>query len=294
MIENYLVHILIIICIYLILAAGLNLAFGYTGLLNWGHVAFFGIGAYTSAILVMNVGVPFVLAFVLSGLVAAIFGVILSIVTREHKSDYLALLTFGFLHIAYNVFQNWTSLTNGTLGISGIPRPEIFGFALKSNFDYLIFTLIITIICILVLYRIVKSPFGKLLGAVRDDELGLKVLGKDTLTIKIKAMFISTFLAGIAGSLLAHYIRFISPKSFLLEELVLMLTIVIVGGVASLKGTIVAAFLIILIPEALRFIELPPEIAWIIGPLRQILYALVLLIILWFEPKGLFGRVNIG
>ena len=135
-----------------------------------------------------------------------------------------------------------------------------------------------------------KSPFGRLLQATRDDELGLKVLGKNTFKLKYKAMMISAFFAGIAGSLFAHYITYIEPNSFTLSELIFVLTIVIVGGLASLKGSVVSAFIIVMIPEALRFLSLPSAI---LGPMRQIVYALILLCILLFRPRGLFGRVDL-
>ena len=137
---------------------------------------------------------------------------------------------------------------------------------------------------------LVKSPFGRLLQATRDDEIGLRVLGKDTGKLKYKAMMISAFFAGIAGSLFAHYITFIEPGSFYISEIILILTIVIVGGIASIRGSIFGTFLILLIPEALRFLNLPSAI---IGPGRQIIYALVLIGVLLYKPRGLFGRVDL-
>ena len=138
--------------------------------------------------------------------------------------------------------------------------------------------------------RIPATTFGRLLEASRDDEVGLKVLGKNTFKLKAKAMIISAFFAGIAGSLFAHYISFIDPSSFYITDLILILTIVIAGGIASFKGSIVSTFIIILIPEGLRFFEMPSSI---LGPARQIIYALILLGILMIRPKGLFGRVDL-
>lgn len=289
MIENYIIHLLILIGIYIILSVSLNLALGYTGLLNLGHVAFFGIGAYTSTLLV-KAGVPFVIAFIAAGLFTCIWGYFLVLATKNLKGDYLALATLGFTFVVSSVMLNWSSLTRGALGIPGIPKPNIFGLSISSNFGYLIFVAIITVVCVLIMYKIINSSFGRLLQATRDDELGLRVLGKNTFKLKYKAMMISAFFAGISGCLFAHYITFIDPSSFGVPELILILTIVIAGGIASIKGSIVATFIIILIPELLRFLSLPSSI---IGPARQILYGIILLAILLYKPRGIFGRIDL-
>ena len=289
MIEAYLIHILVLVGIYIILAVSLNLALGYTGMLNLGHVAFFGLGAYTSALLT-KAGVHFLIAFLLAGLFVTIFGYLLVLATNKLKGDYLALATLSFSFVVYSLLLNLTFLTRGPLGVAGIMKPEFFGLRILYPSQYLIFVIIIVTISVLIIHRIVKSPFGRLLQATRDDELGLKVLGKNTFKLKYKAMMISAFFAGIAGSLFAHYITYIEPNSFTLSELIFVLTIVIVGGLASLKGSVVSAFIIVMIPEALRFLSLPSAI---LGPMRQIVYALILLCILLFRPRGLFGRVDL-
>jgi len=290
MIEAYLIHLLILIGIYVILAVSLNLALGYTGLLNLGHIAFFGVGAYTSALLTKSLGVPFPVAFIAAGLFAGLFGFILILATKKLKGDYLALATLGFSFVVYSLLLNWTSLTKGPLGIPGIQKPSFFGLAISSNVSFLIFVAIVCVVSCFIIYKIIKSPFGRLLEASRDDEVGLKVLGKNTFKLKAKAMIVSAFFAGIAGSLFAHYISFIDPSSFYITDLILILTIVIAGGIASFKGSIVSTFIIILIPEGLRFFEMPSSI---LGPARQIIYALILLGILMLRPKGLFGRVDL-
>ena len=289
MINAYLIHLLILVGIYAILAVSLNLALGYTGLLNLGHVAFFGIGAYTSALLTKS-GVPFLAAFLFAGLLAGVFGYILMIAVRKLKGDYLALATLGFSFVIYSLMLNLTWLTRGPLGIPGIKKPVLFGLAVSSNVSYLIFVAVIALISVFIIYKIVKSPFGTLLQATRDGEIYLRVLGKDTLKLKYKAMVVSAFFAGLAGSLFAHYITYIDPTPFTLSEIILVLTIVIVGGLASIKGSIAATFLILLIPEALRFLEFP---SYVVGPARQIAYAVILIAILMYRPRGLFGRVDL-
>jgi branched-chain amino acid transport system permease protein len=286
----YIINLLILIGIYIILAVSLNLSLGFTGLINLGHIAFFGIGAYTSALLTGSLGLPFIFAFLAAGVVSGVFGFVLMWATKKLKGDYLALATLGFGFVVVSLLLNLQGLTRGPLGIPGIERPSLIGFVLQNNFAYLILVIVIVIVSVWVINRIAKSPFGRLLEATRDDELGLRVLGKDTGKLKYKAMTISAFFAGIAGSLFAHYISFIEPNSFFLADIILVLTIVIVGGLASIRGSIVATFVIILIPELLRFTGLPSNI---LGPARQIIYSLILLGILMFRPRGLFGRVDL-
>ncbi|MFH0906063.1 MAG: branched-chain amino acid ABC transporter permease, partial [archaeon] len=278
MFEAYLIHLLILVGIYFILAISLQLSMGYTGLLNLGHIAFYCIGAYTSALLVIN-GFPYLLAFLLSGIVALIFGYLLSLPTNKLKGDYLALSTMAFTYLIYAVALNWSSLTRGPLGIPGIPKPEIFGIVISditilgykiSNLGFLIFTIIVCLLTYYIIKKIVDSPFGKTLEATRDDELSARTLGKNTFKIKAISLMISAFFAGIAGSLYAHYITFIDPSSFNLLQLIPALSIVILAGLASLKGTIAASFIIVLLPEPLRFIGFPSSI---VGPARQILFA---------------------
>lgn len=289
MLEGYIIHLLILIGIYIILATSLNLSIGFTGLLNLGHVAFFGIGAYASALLTLA-GVPFITSFFLAGIIAACFGFLLVLATRKLKGDYLALATLGFSFVIYSVFLNWTELTRGPLGIPGIPKPTIFGLAITNNTSYLVFVALVMVGVLLFLWRLTVSRYGRLLGAVRDDEVALRVLGKNTFKLKAQSMAVAAFCAGLAGSLFAHYLTYIDPSSFFLSEIILVVTIVMIGGLASLPGTIVATILILLVPEALRFVALPSSV---IGPARQLLYAIVLISILLFKPRGLLGRIDL-
>ena len=290
MIEAYIIHLLILIGIYSILAVSLNLALGNTGLMNMGHIAFFGIGAYTSVILTKDAGLPFILAFLIAGLFTSVWGFVLVYATKKLRGDYLALATLGFSFVIYSLMLNWTALTRGPLGIPGISKPCFFGICIADNTGYLIFVVIVAIISIGFMYFLAKSNFGRLLSATRDDEVGLRALGKNTFKLKSKVMIISAFFAGIAGSLFAHYISYIDPSSFMLTEVILIFTIVIVGGIASIWGSVVSAAIIMIVPELLRFLNIPSSI---LGPARQIIYALILLIIILWRPKGLFGRVDL-
>jgi len=289
MIDAYFIHLLILIGIYLILAISLQLSLGYSGLLNLGHIAFFGIGAYVSAILSLH-GVSFLLSVLIAGLMSGLFGWLLSIPTNKLKGDYLAVTTLGFSFVAYAIFQNWTEVTRGSFGLPGIPRPNIFGVDFSENTSFLILVIIFVLISYFFIRRICNSQFGKVLEATRDDELAAKSLGKNTLKLKSISLAVSAFFAGVAGSLFASYITFIDPSSFTFLNLIPVLLIVIIGGLASLRGTILATIIIILLPEPLRFIGLPSSI---LGPARQIIFALMLILIIYFKPRGFFGRVDL-
>lgn len=289
MIEAYFIHLGILVGIYLILALSLQLALGYTGLINLGHIAFFAIGAYVSALLTLN-GVPFIVALLLAGVISAFFGFLLSIPTNKLKGDYLALATLAFTFVVYAVTLNWTSLTRGPLGLPGIPKPSILGISFASNSSFLILTFLLVLLVYFIIKRIVDSPFGKVLEATRDNELATRVLGKNTFKIKSIALSASAFIAGIAGSLYAHYITYIDPSSFTIMQLIPILCIVIIGGLASLKGTVIATIILILLPEPLRFLGFPSSI---VGPMRQIIYALILILILIYRPKGFFGKTEL-
>ncbi len=289
MIEAYLIHLAILIGIYLILALALQINIGFTGQFNLGIIAFFAIGAYTSALLTLN-GFPFIFGIIMAGIISIIFGFILAIPTNKLKGDYLALATLGFSFVVYAILLNWVELTRGPLGLPGIPKPEIFGFVFKDNLLFLILTVIIAVISYFVVNRITKSEFGKVMAAVRDDELMAKNLGKNTEKIKMYSLGTAAFFAGIAGSLYASYITFIDPSSFTFLQIIPILLIIVIGGIASIRGTLIATIIIILLPEPLRFIGFPSSV---IGPMRQIIYALILLIILVYLPKGLFGKIKL-
>ena len=259
MISAYLIHLLILIGIYLILAISLQLAVGFSGLLNLGHIAFYAIGAYISALLALA-GLPWWLCFLLAGIGAMLFGFLLAIPTNKLKGDYLALATLAFTFVIYAITLNWTGLTRGPLGLPGIPKPSLFGFVFSSNFSFLILVFIIALISYLIIRKLTKSPFGKVLQATRDDELATRVLGKNTFKIKSYSLGISAFFAGLAGSLYAHYITFIDPSSFTLLQLIPVVAIVIIGGLASLKGTVIATIILVLLPEPLRFIGFPSSV----------------------------------
>jgi len=288
---NYILHILVIAGIYIILTLSLNLLVGYTGLPALGHIAFACIGAYVSALLALRLGISPWLGLPIGAVVAGLLGLGVGYPSLRLKGDYLALATFGLGLIVYAVAKNWVELTRGPMGLPGIPRFDLFGWQISQVWAYLILVTVFALVTIVFIGRIVKAPIGRVLRAVRDDEIAAQALGKDTRKHKLMAFVIGAFFAGIAGVLYAHYITFIDPSSFTVMESITVLLMVIFGGMASIPGSILGAVILVVLPEALRFLGLPSSIA---AQVRQMLYGALLVIFMIWRPKGLLGKYRMG
>ncbi len=284
---EYLLHIFIIAGIYIILTLSLNLIVGFTGLPALGHAAFSCIGAYTSSLLALNMGLSPWIGLLIGACVAALSGVVIGFPAVRLKGDYLALATFGLGIIIYSIAKNWVSLTRGPMGLPGIPGFSIFGFHLSEIWSYLLLVLVFVIITIFVIRRVVNSPFGRILRSIREDEVASQALGKDTTKHKLLVFVIGAFFAGIAGSLYAHYITFIDPSSFTVMESITILLMVIFGGMGSISGSVVGAVILVVFPELLRFLGMPSSIA---APMRQMIYGLILVVLMIRRPQGIMGR----
>jgi branched-chain amino acid transport system permease protein len=283
---EYLLHILLIAGIYVILTLSLNLIVGYTGLPALGHAAFSCIGAYTSSLLALNMGLSPWIGLMIGACVAALSGAIIGYPAVRLKGDYLALATFGLGVIVYSIAKNWVSLTRGPMGLPGIPGFSVFGFQLSEIWSYLLLVLAFVILTIFVLNRIAVSPFGRILRSIREDEIASEALGKDTTRHKLLVFIIGAFFAGIAGSLYAHYITFIDPSSFTVMESITILLMVIFGGMGSISGSVVGAVILVIFPELLRFLGMPSSIA---APMRQMIYGLLLIVLMLKRPQGIMG-----
>lgn len=284
---EYILHILVIAGIYIILTLSLNLIVGYTGLPALGHAAFFCIGAYTSSLLALNIGLSPWIGLLIGACIAALSGIIIGYPAVRLKGDYLALATFGLGVIVYSIAKNWVSLTRGPMGLPGIPGFSVFGFQLSDIWSYLILVSVFVIITVFVINRIVNSPFGRILRSIREDEIASEALGKNTNKYKLLVFIIGAFFAGIAGSLYAHYITFIDPSSFTVMESITILLMVIFGGMGSISGSIAGAVILVVLPELLRFLGMPSSIA---APMRQMIYGLLLVILMIKRPQGIMGE----
>jgi len=284
---EYLIHILIISGIYIILTLSLNLIVGFTGLAALGHIAFACVGAYTSSLLALNLGVSPWVGLLIGAILASIIGAIVSFPSLRLKGDYLAIATFGLGVIVYSIAKNWVGLTRGPMGLPGIPAFKIFGYEINNVWAYLVLVFIFVIITFIVIRNITKSPFGRILTAVREDEIAAEAMGKNINKYKLIVFVVGAFFAGIAGSLYAHYISFIDPSSFTIMESITVLLMVVFGGMASLKGSLVGGSLLVILPELLRFLGMPSSVA---APLRQMIYGLLLVILMIWRPQGLLGK----
>jgi len=258
---------------------------GYTGIVNFAHASFYGIGAYCSAILTIKLGIPFWFSIIFSGLLSSSIAFLLSFSTKVLREDYLGLATLGFGIIAQSIFTNWVSLTEGPLGIKGIPRPSFWGILLNSQASMFIIILLLCIITYYILSQLLASSFGKILKAIKNDEIAVLTLGKNVRYYKTISLVISSFFAGIAGSFYAHYRTFIDPSSFSITESMFIISIIIVGGLGKLNAPIWGSIFLILLPEPLRFLPIP---SYAIGAIRQIIYSAMVILIILKKPEGIF------
>ena len=286
----YLIHLAILIGIYAILGLSLNLVVGYTGLLSVAQSAFYGIGAYVTALLLVNNGWNFFPAMVVGVLASGIIALAIGLVLSKFDGDYYALASIGLGVIIYSVFLNWQSLTGGPLGIPGIPRPVLFGFAFSDNLSFLILTFAFVVLVYFASRFIVNSSFGRVLKTIREDEKAVQVFGYKTLNYKLAIFVIGAMMAAIAGSLYAAYITYIDPSTFTVNGSIFVIAIIILGGLASLRGSIIGAVFLVLLPEFLRFVGFPDEIA---AQMRQAVYGLLLILLMLYRPQGLVGEYKL-
>lgn len=288
---NYLLHIVSVSLLYVLCAYAVDLLAGRTGLLSIAHAAFYGIGAYTSALLAVHWGWPFLLTVPVAMVVAAAVSLTASLPSLRLHGDYFVIATFGFQMILFSVFNNWMDLTRGPLGIPGIPQPVIFGWEVDKSVEFAILAGAFALLAYIVVGLIATSPFGRVLHAIREDEAFTKACGKSTVRFKVTAFAISSALAAMAGALYAHYITYIDPTSFTIMESILVLSMVIIGGAGSMWGPLVGAVVLVTLPEALRFVGLPTAAA---ANLRQIIYGALLVVMMMARPQGLVGRYAFG
>ncbi|MCX6844286.1 MAG: branched-chain amino acid ABC transporter permease [candidate division WOR-3 bacterium] len=284
---EYVLHVLVIAGIYVILAESLNLVVGFAGIPAMGHAAFSCIGAYTSALLALRFGVSPFLGMFAGAAAGGVLGLIVAYPALRLKGDYLALATFGAGVIVYNVAKNWMGLTRGPMGLPGIPTFRLGGLEVNSPWSYLVLVSVVAVLVVWACRNITSSTFGRNLTSVREDEIAAIALGKNTARLKLIAFVAGAFFAGIAGSLYAHYITFIDPSSFTMMESITILLMVIFGGMGSIAGSVVGAFVLVLLPELLRFVGLPSSVA---GPLRQMMYGLLLVLLMLWRPQGILGK----
>ncbi len=280
--SDYQKHILIMGGIYVILVASLNLLIGYVGEISLGHTAFFGIGAYTSALLFLQMGIPFWLGLPAAGVVAGIFGFLIGYPTLRTRGPYFVIVTLAFSEILRLIFSNWISLTNGPMGLKNIQPPTLslggrvyYEFSSKTSYYYLILGLVS--VTLYLCHRYVNSRFGRACMAIRENEPLAQSVGINAAKWGIVTFVLSTFLAGLAGSFYAHYVLFISPDLFGFSFTINMLLMLIIGGKGTMVGPVLGAVLFTIIPEYLRVADI----------YRLPIFGIILMLAVLFLPRGM-------
>ena len=287
----YLAHFLVMVAIYSILALSLNLLIGYSGIFSLAHAAIYGIGAYASALAALKLGLGFWGGMMVAASAGAFASALVAIPSLRVAGDYYIVASFGLQVVVLAVFMNWTDLTNGHGGLPGIPRPNLFGWVIDQPFKYVFLAAAFAVLTWAICWRLTNSAFGRVLQAIRDDEIAALAMGKNVALVKIMIACISSALGAMAGSLYAHYITYINPSSFSLHESIFIATLVILGGSERLAGPIVGAFVLLAIPELLKFLAIPDTIA---APMRQIIYGALLIVFMLVRPEGILGRARDG
>jgi branched-chain amino acid transport system permease protein len=284
---EYLLHLLILVGIYVMLAQSLNLSAGFGGMISLAHAGFYGVGAYTAALLAVNYQLPFIVALPIAMLLSGLLALIVSAIALRTIDDYFIICTLGIQVIIFSLMNNWMSLTHGPLGIPGIPGIQLFGFAVESKWAFLLLTLVFVALIFFFLKKLTTSSFGRTLRALSEDEIFAQSLGKNVYLSKVVAFTTGAMIAAVPGVLYAHYISYIDPTSFTVDESIFILSIVIIGGMRNLWGSVVAAAFLVLLPEALRFVGMPNSIA---ANMRQIIYGGILILMMFRYSRGFVSK----
>ena len=277
--NNYFIDVLTLTGIYVVLALGLNIVVGLAGLLDLGYIAFYAIGAYTYALLYTQFGVSFWVGMPLGGLAAAVFGIILGLVTLRLRGDYLAIVTLGFIQIVHLILNNWDRLTHGPNGILNIGRPAIGNFQFHQPIHFYYLILAIALLTLVVVNRLNQSRIGRAWIAIREDEVAAAAMGIHTTQYKVLAFTLGATWAGIAGTFFAAKSAFISPESFTFFESVIVLCMVVLGGMGSIPGVILGASILVILPEVLRGL----------AGYRMLFFGVLLVLMMIFRPQGLMA-----
>ncbi len=288
---NYWLYMANLVGVAIVAAVGLNILTGFAGQISLGHAAFVGIGAYTAAILTTRLGMPFLLCLPLSGLSAAVFGLIVGGPSMRMKGLYLCIATLAAQVIFEFVFVHWESMTGGIRGIN-LPAPTVLGISLDNEFKFYFVTLAVVIICVAAARNIFRTRVGRAFIAIRDRDISAELMGISLLRYKMYAFGISSFMAGVAGCLWVNFLRTVTPEHFPLMESIRYLAMIIVGGLGSVLGAIFGAIFMTLVPEILKntlslMVDAFPQAMGYLFPLQQVVFGLLIVVFLVFEPHGL-------
>lgn len=279
---DYVYTLLILIALGVILASSFNLIIGYAGLVSIAHPVFYAIGAYVSAILARDYGVPVPAAMILGALAATVASVAVALPSLRVSGDYLLIASIGFQLGLLEAIKN-VSFTGGAGGLTNIP-----GFLVQTvgREAYVALVIAVAVATVLLVRSIAHGPYGRALSAMRDDELAFGALGRNAVAMKVAVFALGSGLAGLAGALYAHYFRFVTPEQFELLQSAAILTMVVVGGIRTTWGPVLGAVLLQVLPQAITFVDLPSAL---LGPLQGLLFTGLVLVFMFWRPQGLIA-----
>lgn len=284
---DFLLSYLVLAEIYVLLGLSTNLLVGIVGIFSVSQAAVFGVGAYIVAFFLMNTSVSFLPALLVAASGCILLNILITLPSLRVSGDYFVVTSFGIQLLATAVFTNWTGGTGGANGLPGIPPPDIAGVQLSSNAQLAALTTVAAALGCLAFWLLMRAPFGRLLRAIREDELAVAAAGKSVLRAKVSAAALAGAFAGVSGGLYATFLSFIDPSSFDLDASILLLTMVVVGGARTLVGSVIGPFVLLALPQLLSMVEIPTTIA---AAARQLLYGVLLIAFMLFRPQGLVGE----
>jgi branched-chain amino acid transport system permease protein len=283
---EYFIYTGTLVAIYVTLTISLNLLVGYTGLISVAQAAIYGVGAYVTALLALHVTNDLIVSFVFASIAGVLVSLVVALPSLRLKNEYFLIATMGFQAIIFSLFMN-LEITGGASGLYGIPHPMLFGYTIRTSFEKFLLAVALAIVCYILALRITNAPFGRLLRAVREDEIAVASFGKSVFQIKFSIFIFSAVFAAAAGTIYVYSLTAIDPVAFGLDESIFIITLVIVGGTGSLNGSVLAATVLILLPEAFKFLTIPEAVA---PQLRQVLYGLLLVFFTRYRRQGLIGE----
>ena len=278
-----------LVLIYAVAGLGLMLLAGFTGQFSLGHAAFLGVGAYAQAYLTAA-GLPFFLALVVAGFLSALIGIVVGLPALRLKGIYLGMATLSFGFIIEEVFARWELVTGGNAGKS-VAAIQLLGYDLGSGAGFYFVCLLVTVVCTLGILNLLRAPTGRAFVAIRDSEISAQSMGIHLAYYKTLSFAISAALAGVAGALYAHNLRFISPDQFNLLQSIDLLLMIVIGGLGSIHGVFLGAIFLIILPQGISAVkEFLPDIIGQAPGLKSVIYGSMLILFVLFEPMGLYGR----
>ena len=280
--DKYTLHVIILCSMYACLTLSLNLIIGWSGQFSLGHVCFYGMGAYVTTLLMMNFEMNFFFATLISSIFTSIFAMLLCLPTLKLRGDYLAVITLGFGEVFRLFLTNAVDITKGPAGIPGISDPVIFGYAIKGKQAYFYFVMLLLFVFIVFMKRFNNSGFGMAMMTVNEDDIAATAIGLNTKKYKLLGFAIGGGMAALMGSFYAVYMGMISPTSFAYAESIKMVSMVVLGGMGSIPGSILGAFLLTALPEVLRAFS----------EYRMVLYGALMVVMMIFRPEGMWSRAS--